>query len=265
MQLHIIMKTEKILFLLLSMTLSFQVLSWGQTGHRITGAIAEHYLTPQAQKAVNDLLVNEDMAEASTYFDEMKSNQSDFWQKTASPWHYVNVHKGKTYEQEGAPPEGDGVTALKMYSKMLKDPKTSIEDKKLALKFIIHIVGDLHQPFHTGTSEDHGGNKVKLNLFWQDTTLHRIWDEDLIDHQLLSYSEWTDWLCKKITDKQVQQWQTTDPKVWIAEGVKLRLSLYPKKEKLSWNYQYQNLPIIKQRLEQAGVRLAFYLNELFKS
>jgi hypothetical protein len=64
------MKIKKILFLL-SMTLSFQVLSWGQTGHRVTAAIAEHYLTPQAQKAVNDLLVNEDMAEASTYFDEM--------------------------------------------------------------------------------------------------------------------------------------------------------------------------------------------------
>jgi hypothetical protein len=157
------------------------------------------------------------------------------------------------------------VTALMMYSKLIKDPHSSFEVKKLALKFIIHIIGDLHQPFHTGISEDHGGNKIKLNLFWQDTTLHRIWDEDLIDHQLLSYSEWTDWLCKKLTDNQVKQWQITDPKVWIAEGVKLRLGLYPKKEKLSWNYQYQNLPIIKQRLQQSGIRIAFYLNELFKS
>ena len=93
-----------------------------------------------------------------------------------------------------------------------------------------HVIGDLHQPFHTGTSEDHGGNKVKLNSFWQDTTLHRIWDEDLIDHLLLSYN-------------QVEQWQTTDSKVWITEGVKVRLGLYPKKEKLLWNYQYQNLSI----------------------
>ena len=258
------MKTEKILLLLISITLSFQAFSWGQTGHRVTAAIAEHYLTPQAQKAVNELLINEDMAEASTYFDEMKSNQSEFWQKTASRWHYVNVHKGKTYEQEGAPSEGDAVTALKMYSKLIKDPKSSFEDKQLALKFIIHIIGDLHQPFHTGVSEDHGGNKIKVNFFWKDSTLHRVWDEDLIDRQLLSYSEWTDWLCKKITDKQIKQWQTTDPTVWIAEGVKLRLGLYPEKDKLSWNFQYKNLPIVKQRLEQAGVRIAFYLNELFK-
>ncbi len=258
------MKTEKIFFLILSIILSFQARSWGQTGHRVTAAIAEHYLSPLAQKAVNELLLNEDMAEASTYFDEMKSNQSEFWQKTASPWHYVNVHKGKTYEQEGAPKEGDAVTALKMYSKVIKDPKSSFNDKQLALKFIIHIIGDLHQPFHTGTSEDHGGNKIKVNFFWKDSTLHRVWDEDLIDRQLLSYSEWTDWLCKKITDKQIKQWQTTDSIVWIAEGVKLRLGLYPEKDKLSWNFQYKNLPIVKQRLQQAGVRIAFYLNELFK-
>ncbi len=259
------MKTSNILSLLFSMTLSFQVFGWGQTGHRVTAAIAEHYLTPQVQKVVNDLLVNEDMAEASTYLDEMKSNQSDFWQKTAASWHYVSVHKGKTYEQEGSPLKGDAVTALAKYSKLLKDPNSRQSDKQLALKFIIHVIGDLHQPFHTGTNEDHGGNKIKLNLFWKDTTLHRIWDEDLIDHQQLSYSEWTDWLSKKITDKQVQQWQSIDPKIWIAEGVKLRLGLYPEKEKLSWNYQYQNLPIIKQRLQQAGIRIAFYLNELFKN
>jgi hypothetical protein len=229
----------------------------------VTGALAELYLTDEAKKAIAQLLPNEDLAEISTYADEMRSNESEYWQKTATPWHYVTVHRGKTYEQEGAPKEGDAVTALAMFTKQLKDPKTSFADKQLALKFIVHIIGDLHQPFHTGTTEDHGGGTIKLNFLWTDTTLHRLWDEDLIDKQLLSYSEWTNWLCRKITAENVKQWSSTDPKVWIAESVKLRLGLYPKKEKLRWKYQYQNLPIVKSQLQKAGVRIAAYLNAIF--
>ena len=257
------MKIKNIL--LVAVTFSFQAFSWGPTGHRVTGEIAEYYLTTKTKAAVNKLLINEDLAEASTYADEMRSNSSEFWQKTATHWHYVNIHKGKSYDEEGAPPEGDAVTALAMFSKQLKDPKSSFEDKQLALKFIVHIIGDLHQPFHTGTNEDHGGGKIKVNFFWKDSTLHRVWDEDLIDRQLLSYTEWTKKLYRKISPQQAIDWKETDPKVWIAESFKLRLGLYPEKEKLSWNFQYKNLPIVKQRLQQAGVRIAAYLNDLFEN
>ena len=90
------MKLNKLIIGVVAAAISFQVLSWGQTGHRVTGAIAEKYLTPKAQLAISQLLINEDLAEASTYADEMRSNPSEFWKKTANPWHYVNVFEGKT-------------------------------------------------------------------------------------------------------------------------------------------------------------------------
>ena len=251
-----------IIFATILLTLSFQAYSFGQTGHRVIGAIAEKHLTRKAKRSINKLLVNEDLAEASTFADEQRSNPSEFWKKTASPWHYVNVHEGKVYEK--APPEGDAVTALKMFSEQLKSKETDLETKQIALRFIIHIIGDLHQPFHSGTDIDQGGNTIKVTFFNEETNLHRVWDEHLIENQKLSYSEWTYRLNRKINKKQVKAWSQTDPKIWIAESHKLRLGLYPKEERLFFNYQYKAMPIIRQQLQMGGIRLAAYLNELFK-
>jgi hypothetical protein len=192
------MKLKKLTIGLIAATMSFQALSWGQVGHRVTGAIAEQYLTPEAQHAISQLLVNEDLAEASTYADEMKSNPIEFWKKTANPWHYVNVFDGKTYSDVAPPPEGNAVTALEMFTRQLKSKKSSYEEKQLALRFIVHIIGDLHQPFHAGNGTDRGGNDVKLKFFWEDSNLHRVWDSGLIDRQKLSYTEWTHILSRKI-------------------------------------------------------------------
>ena len=257
------MKLNKLIIGVVAAAMSFQVLSWGQTGHRVTGAIAEIYLTPKAQLAISQLLINEDLAEASTYADEMRSNPSEFWKKTANPWHYVNVFEGKTYSDIAPPPEGNAVTALEMFTKQLKSKKASLEEKQLALRFIVHIVGDLHQPFHAGNGTDKGGNDVKLQFFWEDSNLHRVWDSGLIDRENLSYTEWTNKLSRKISSQQAKEWMEVNPKVWIAESAKLRANLYPENDKLSWDYQYQNMPIVKQRLQMGGVRIAAYLNDLF--
>lgn len=257
------MKLNKFLLGAVTAAMSFQALSWGQTGHRVTGAIAEQYLTPKAQSAINRLLPREDLAEASTFADEMRSNPSEYWQKTANPWHYVTVPAGKTYAQVGAPEQGDAFSALEAFAKQVKDPIASLEQKQIALRFIVHIIGDLHQPFHAGDGTDKGGNDVKLSFFWEDSNLHRVWDSGLIDRENLSYTEWTSKLSRKITAQQAKEWTITDPKVWIAESAELRQNLYPDSKKLSWGYQYQNLPIVKQQMQKAGVRMAAYLNTLF--
>jgi hypothetical protein len=258
------MKLNKLIIGVVATAISFQTLSWGQTGHRVTGAIAEQYLTPQAQLAISQLLSNEDLAEASTYPDEMKAHPSEFWQKTANPWHYVDVFDGKTYSDVAPPPTGNAVTALEMFTKQLKSKKASLEEKQLALRFIVHIIGDLHQPFHAGNGIDRGGNDVKLKFFWEDSNLHRVWDSGLIDREKLSYTEWTNKLSSKISSLQANEWMEINPKVWIAESAMLRANLYPESDKLSWDYQYQNMPIVKQRLQMGGVRIASYLNALFK-
>ena len=238
---------------------------WGQTGHRVTGAIAEQNLSPLSQAALMELLPHGSLAEASTHADEMRSNPSEFWQKTASPWHYVSVPEGKEYHEVGAPPQGDAVTALKQFTETLKSKTATIDEKRLALQFIVHIVGDLHQPLHAGNGTDRGGNDVKVRFFWQDSNLHRVWDSQMLDQRDLSYTEWTEWLTKTITSQDIRDWATTDVMVWIKESTEIRDTIYPENaNNMSYDYLYNHLPTAKKRLQMAGIRIAMYLNEVFE-
>lgn len=257
------MKLPKYLLCLSVLLVSVQAFGWGQTGHRVTGALAELYLTPQAKKAIGNILPNEDLAEASTWADEMRSNPEVFWQKTSSPWHYVSVPKGKNYVEVGAPDQGDAYSALERFVKTLKTPKASMADKQLALRFIVHIIGDLHQPMHAGNGTDRGGNDVKLKFMWQDSNLHRVWDSGMIEHRGLSYTEWTARLSQKMTAEQVKSWMEPDPLVWIAESIQLRDEVYPQGDEISWDYIYEHVPTATLRLQMGGVRIAAYLNALF--
>ena len=252
------------LLLLASSVLSLPAFGWGQTGHRVSGAIAERHLSAEAKQQIEALLPLESLAEASTYPDDMKSNPSKFWQKTASPWHYVTVPEDKHYHEVEAPEEGDAVTALNQFRATLEDSKASKADKQLALRFIVHIIGDLHQPLHAGNGTDRGGNDVKVRFFWQDSNLHRVWDSQMIGQKELSYTEWTDWLDKKITAQDVEAWHSTDPEVWITESTKIRDTIYPEDaNRMAYDYLYDHIPTAKRRLQQAGIRIAHYLNEVF--
>src|SRR6056300_1093833 len=129
---------------------------WGQNGHRITGGIAESMLTPQAREAVQSILGNETLAEASTWPDFMRSSTDAFWRKS-SPLHYVTVPEGQTYHESHAPEQGDAYVALKRFSGEVKSASLTQDERARALRFIIHIVGDLHQPLHAGNGKDRGG------------------------------------------------------------------------------------------------------------
>jgi hypothetical protein len=248
---------------LLGLGLSSYAHAWGQTGHRVTGKIAEYYLSDEAKAAVGRILPNESLAEASTYPDEMRSNPDHYWQKIAGPFHYVTVPVGKNYVEVGAPEQGDSYTALAEFTKTLKDPDASQADKQLALRFAVHIIGDLHQPLHAGNGTDRGGNDVKVEFFWEESNLHRVWDSGLIDRRDLSFTEWSEWLNNKISAQQAQEWMTTDPLVYIEESTRIRDEIYPNGEKLSWDYLYNHIPTVKLRLQQGGVRIAAYLNSVF--
>ena len=253
--------TLRLAIILPLLILTSQAFAWGQTGHRVTGELAQAYLSTESKDAVGKIIGTEDLAEASTYADEMRSNPTKFWQKTASPWHYVNVKIGDEYKK--APSEGDAVSALAAFSETVTNPTATLKEKQLALRFIVHIIGDLHQPFHSGTSRDRGGNNVQVKFFREASNIHRVWDSQLIDRQKLSYTEWTKRLQRKISKQQFMSWQQTDPKIWIAEAVTIRKGLYPDNDDLSWDYQYKSMPIIEERLQAAGVRIAAYLNKLF--
>ena len=227
-------------------------------------------MTRHTRREVRRILGVEGIAEASTWPDFERSNPDDFWQKEAGPFHYVTVPPGKTYAEVGAPPEGDAVTALHRFAATVRDPRANPEAKALALRFIIHIVGDLHQPLHAGNGTDKGGNDVKVRFFRDDTNLHAVWDSGLIDQEQLSFTEMAAWLFPRLTPAERRDWRTTDPAVWIGESVRLRDRIYPapaatpgEPVKLGNDYVFAWTASRDRRLEQAGVRLAAYLDALF--
>jgi len=235
-------------------------LAWGRTGHRVVAAVADQHLSGLARAHVREILGAESLDEAAFWPDEMKSHPSQFWQKTASPWHYVTVG-GFTYDPP--PPEGDAQSALRRFRAMLLDPATPREDRQLALRFIVHIVGDLHQPLHVGRPGDRGGNNVKVTWFGRETNLHAVWDSALVDDEQLSFTEWAERLNRHTSSRDVIDWWVVNPIVWITESAQVRETIYPADRELSYDYGFRHKPVLKRRLAQGGVRLAAYLNQLF--
>jgi hypothetical protein len=238
--------------------------AWGQNGHRVTGAIAEPLLSRKAKAAIVGIIGNETLAEASTWADEMRSSPEEFWQVTANPWHYVTVPPGKTYQEVGAPPVGDAYTAIKRFEATLKSATAAKAEKQLALRFIIHIIGDLHQPLHVGNGTDRGGNDRKVTFGREETNLHAVWDTTLIEREQLSYTEATAFLARKITPQMLRDNSQSDPLIWIAESATIRDTIYPAEDQLSYGYAFKHQEKVDMRLLQAGMRMAAYFNELFK-
>jgi len=243
-----------------------QAFAWGAIGHRVTGALAQPLLSAKARAEVSKVIGTETLAEASTWADEMRSSPEPFWQSTANPWHYVTVPPGKAYPDVGAPPEGDSVAALAKFAATLKDKSATQAEKALALRFAVHIIGDLHQPLHVGNGADRGGNDVKVTLFGAETNLHAVWDSGLIDKRQLSYTEYAAFLSRRIGKAELARWTVADPLVWIAESAALRDGVYPQggQTGLGWKYAFEHRETIDPRLAQGGVRIAAWLNAVYR-
>jgi hypothetical protein len=249
--------------------------AWGPLGHRVSAALAERNISGRTKAAIGQILGSESMAEAATWPDEERSNPDPFWQETASPWHFVTLPPGSPAAQLQHPPEGDAVTALEQYTKVLRDPAASLADKQRALRFVIHIVPDLHMPLHAGKPGDRGANDVKVTWFNVPQNLHWVWDEGIIVHQQLSFSEYAERLAARTTPAEVLQWWDPRPTTWIDESTALRDKLYPATGGeaglgtvespivLSYAYEWQWRPSVELRLQQGGVRLAAYLDWVF--
>src|SRR5207253_3412247 len=252
-------------------------LAWGKTGHRVVAAIADTQLSGLARAHIKEILGGaESLDEAANWPDEMRSDPAPFWQKTATPWHYVTLN-GITYDH--APAQGDALEALAHFRSVLQDPKASLADKQLALRFIVHLVGDLHQPLHVGKCCDKGGNDVKVTFFGKPTNLHAVWDSQLVDDEQLSFTELAAKLERHISPQDVVKWWDINPRDWISESAEIRDTVYPPPAKpvkvrkpkkgqplladLSYSYVYKFTPVMERRLSQGGVRLAAYLNAIF--
>lgn len=235
--------------------------SWGQTGHRTTGYIASKHLTKKAKKNIDRILKGESLAYVSTWMDFIRSD--DQYDHT-HPWHYATIPDGMTYEQAGTPEEGDAIVTINRLIQELKTGNFSDYDESFALKCLIHLIGDVHQPLHVGNGNDLGGNTVKVKWFGRDSNLHRVWDTDMINNEKWSAEELANQLEGKYSD-YVERWTTTNVEVWINESYELRQQVYniPENGMLWYPYLFENWYTVEVRLMKAGLRLAAVLNEIY--
>jgi hypothetical protein len=269
--------------------------AWGQNGHRITAEIAQRNLQAETAAVIESIIDSESLAEIATWPDDIRSVSSwDFSQ----PWHFLSINDDEKWENLERAAEGDVVSALEELERFLSNPakkritlagivdgKGADKGKKLkqkkvigkreALAFYVHFVGDIHQPLHVGRREDRGGNKIAVNWFGEDTNLHTVWDQSMIESTNLSFTELANFL-DRVPAKTKAIWSASTYLDWAKESKDLRHKVYKFGEqeepyylnvkpapKIKYEYRYHTLPIIHQRLTQGGIRLSAKLDQIF--
>jgi hypothetical protein len=240
------------------------VFAWGPNGHRIVGRIAANHLTAEAAVAVASLIGPEGLDQASTWADEIRNDPD--WQpplRNPSPWHFISIDDQETLETTARDPEGDVLQAIERFAAVLRSPQATRPAKQEALRFLVHFVGDVHQPLHVGRRADRGGNSIDVTLFGEKTNLHAVWDSGLIESEKLSFSELAAFIDHP-TLEESRTWQSSTPADWVRESKAARDRIYKISDgKLGFQYAFDNMPLVKRRLLQAGVRLAGLLNAIF--
>ncbi len=236
--------------------------TWGATGHRTVGKIAENHLSKKAKKQINKLLQGQSLAFVSTYGDEIKSDKR--YAKFYS-WHYVNFPFDTKYEDSDKNPKGDIVTGINNCIDVLENEKSIHEDKIFYLKFLVHLLGDLHQPLHVGSSEDKGGNDIHVKWFGQGSNLHRVWDSNMIQSWNMGYLELA-LNAKNLNKQQIDAIKKGNVLDWTYESQNLAKKVYKSvriNEKLSYKYSYNHFGLVRSQLQKAGIRLAKILNDIY--
>ncbi|MBC7427718.1 MAG: S1/P1 nuclease [Bacteriovorax sp.] len=256
------MTYKNIIIIGLLCIVSPKAFSWGKEGHRIVGEIADRNISNDAKKGIAELLGDESLSRVANYADEIRSEKKYDY---AGPWHYVSIPNGKTYFDQKRNKEGDIIEALFRFEETLRDSKASKDDKIFALKFMVHDMGDLHQPLHVGIAEDRGGNSLRKKWFKEESNLHAIWDEKLIDFEQLSYTEYSSYL-NHFTKDETKDFTKGTFIDWAKESQDLRGVVYDTgdSENLGYEYHHKVKPTYELRLRQAGLRLATILNSIFK-
>jgi S1/P1 Nuclease len=254
------MKNPRVFALTLLTFMSTSIFGWGVTGHRAVGLVAERYLSANAKKKLAKILQGESVAMAGTWMDDIRSDSSF---DHTSDWHWVTIETGKTYEESPKNPKGDVIITIERLISELKTKKLTAKQESENVKMLIHLIADLHQPLHVGCCDDQGGNRVRVKWFRDDSNLHRVWDSDMIDNTRLSFTELANAVGTP-SKEDVLKWQKGNARDWAKESMGMRKKVYAIGDgNLGYKYSYQNLASVKQRILEAGVRLAGILNEIY--
>jgi hypothetical protein len=195
----------------------------------------------------------------------MDDIRSDHAYDHTHDWHWVTLPDGSTYALSVKNPDGDVVEAIERMKAILRNDTASLERKRAALRMLVHLIGDIHQPLHVGRGDDKGGNDFQVRWFKNGSNLHRVWDSGMIEERKLSYTELAESI-DHASKADVRTWQHSTPVDWTAEALVLRPQIYgvEKGADIGYAYMYTNWPTVEQQLEKAGIRLAGVLNELFR-
>jgi hypothetical protein len=273
--------------LLATLLLPALALAWGPEGHRIVGDLAQRELTPQAAAAVADLLKGEPeptLAGVASWADTLRQNDPPRFKQTQG-WHYDDLPRGDChYVTLRDCPNGNCVTAaIDAQRKVLSDPAQPRQARIDALKFLVHFVGDIHQPFHSGPADDKGGNTFQISLTTsiapqsyardqyvngvQGTNLHAVWDYYIIANHDTDAAHYATALATRARSNDArapadETGTAGGPVAWAEESCRIIAgeSLYPADHKLDTVYLEAKRPIAERRLMQAGHRLAATLN-----
>ena len=246
--------------------------AWGGRGHRLVGHLAESGLTPTARASVDALLQGEEdpdrrsLAGIATWADELRSHDPDLGRRSAR-WHYVNIGEDDCrYEAERHCPGGDCVVeAINAQAAILADRDRSDAERLQALKFVVHFVGDVHQPMHAGYAHDRGGNDVQVHLrdgtrSGRGTNLHALWDSGMF--YPLRESEETH--LAELAALQVEVPAADGPAAWAEASCRVAITpaVTPARATMDMDYVYRWRPEAEARLVMAGQRLAGLLNRV---
>jgi nuclease S1 len=239
---------------------------WGEEGHRLVVRIAEGLLTPAAQAQVKaTLMPGESLEDLASWADEIRQSRPETYN-----WHFVDIPLDSSgLDMTRDCPQGDCVIQkITDFQKGWQDPAASAASRRDALLFLVHFVGDLHQPLHCENNHDRGGNDVPVSFLGTNTNLHALWDSGLLrtmpgeDHLLTTLNQ-------AITPEQVANWSGGTVEQWAGESFHAaQATVYgplPAVEKgqavpLDEWYEQMVEPVLEQQLEKAGVRLAAILN-----
>jgi len=256
-------------------------LAWSALGHRMVGAIAERHLDPTAEAQVRELLAGEPdptLAGVAYWADALR-NESPAQFKATSRWHYINAQGGGCdFDLVRDCPDGNCVVAqIDRQRAILADRTQPREARRDALKFLVHLVGDVHQPMHAGDRIDAGGNQYQISLatalepeaYARDkyvdgvmgTNLHSVWDYYILGARGLSLPQYTRAL-DALPWPPSTDTPSSAPMAWAKESCRLieARHLYPDGHKLDDAYLDAMRPLAEQRIRQAAWRLASILN-----
>lgn len=236
---------------------------WGQKGHDTTAAIAERHLTPVAKESITKLLDGKSIVYWANWLDNASHTDEYAYTKT---WHYKNIDEGVNFYEAPLLESGDIVRAITNQIDIAKDPESTEDQRRLAVKIIVHLLGDIHQPMHLGHASDRGGNSWPIKYFGRDVNLHGTWDGSLPEaaHRW-SYTEWADQI-DRATPQEEAEMLRGNPYDWGKETFEICARVYdetPRDAEISYDYVAKWTPTIEMQFLKGGLRLADLLNALF--